>query len=316
MSKMQCEYLSASGASADDCAIMGRRTVKGRGRGAGSDDWVLVNQPGGDDSTDTESWGPWSMGLYGIWRAPSKRTFVAAGAGVYADVGQDESEPTHYSFDQVSREFPIDFMKGIWGLAEDCVFAWGSRKNMYGETSRVFRFDGKAWKLHSDLDRPVTALHGSSPEHLCAVGDKGLSTWDGSTWTHAKLPRKGKLLDVFVESEEQAYAVGAGGVFLAATGGDWKVAGEGPLQKAPLLAVAVFQGELYVGAGAAGLLRRSADGALKVFKDNVLAVDLEAREQLVITEPNCVTSTADNQSFTAAGEDMLAELTEGQPIGG
>ncbi len=98
MSKLQCEYLSASGASADDCAIWTTHRQGPRG-GAGSDDWALVNRPGDDDSTETDTWGPWSMGLHGIWRAPSKRTFVAAGARVYADVGEDEREPTQYPFD-------------------------------------------------------------------------------------------------------------------------------------------------------------------------------------------------------------------------
>ncbi len=152
-------------------------------------------------------------------------------------------------------------MKGIWGLAEDRVFAWGSRKNMYGETSRVFASMARRGSC-TRIDRPITALHGVEPGAAVRGGgqrpiDLGWLDVDprgvagrGSSSMFSSSPR----------IKPMPWAKAASSLRQPATTGRWPARAR---SKAPLLAVAVFQGELYVGAGNAGLLRRSADGALR-----------------------------------------------------
>jgi hypothetical protein len=306
-----CQYVRASGRAYDDCVILGRRFLDGIGPIPDETDyWVLINEPGPDETTLTHTRWAWKNFLTGIWRSPSGRVYVSdgtlAGVHVFFDVMDLDQPPVDYLLPDGAAP------EGIWGLSDECVFTWGTRMDAQrNKTYPVFRFDGKVWHELPSPGRPVEMMHGIAPDLVYAVGWGGLiARWNGAAWTEFPAPTREILTDVHVETWDELYAVGGQGIFLEGSASGWGFAGSNPLGPVPFASVAKYQGEVYLGAQGVGLMKRAAGGgAIEEFKPNIAAGHMEVRENLIITCRSELVGTSDNVSFYSSAEDMLYELT-------
>src|SRR6185503_14559732 len=132
------KYIKASGAAANDCMVLGYRTLCGvpfspfemeswvihfRPEGAKSDEVVLVYEYG------KAGW------LTGLWRSEEGTVYVADSEGListWRDLGPQRREEDAW------EEVKLDArLRGVWGLSDECVFTWGR----VGEDYRMFRYD-------------------------------------------------------------------------------------------------------------------------------------------------------------------------------
>jgi hypothetical protein len=305
----------ASGPSRRDCVFIGRRNRPRYGMTAADGDfWVIVNQPLDDGTAQTYlRWGHWKNFLTGIWRSMGGVTYLSdatlPGVHIYDDVMDQGRSPRDYELDMLPE--------GVWGLDEQNVFAWGTRKGASGAHEYpIYRWDGRDWH---EMPRPgfaVTAMHGISPELIYAAGwQGGVARWDGRGWSTLPLPTGEVLTDVFVAGPDEIYATGMNGSLLEGSASGWHVITRTRDERLPFTCVAKWQGELYVGAGPLGLFRRQgASNVLDHIKPNICATSLDARVELVITCDNRVSGTDDGQNFRSSGTDLLQTLTSNSDI--
>lgn len=321
MSQLGHRYLRASGSSNQDCVFIGRRYLSDVGPGGEDgferDHWVLVNEA--TSPTVTTTYAIWSFEdlLTDIWRSKSGDVYVCGAvlAGLYhfADVRDTNRPSNHLVLPQ--RMIP----EGVWGLEEGPLYIWGTRSDREGRRSyHVVVREGDDWSELPPLPNPICAVHGTAPDCLLAVGHGGMiAHWDGSRWT--QLGTSSAIVHhAFVAGPNEMYAVDFDGHLHAGDSEEWSAVGTNPNSDGAkahrLETVAKFRGQLYVGSEADGLMKASSAGVIEVFKPNLPACDMEARENLIITCPNRIGGTTDNERFFSAAKDQLALLTEGKPL--
>ncbi len=292
-------YHSASGSSMADCCFVGQRYEKERPFSPyASESWVLQT------SLDPSSHKLSSQLVYGVagyftmlWRAPSGTVYVAeADNRVHTSSRPEEFK----SWQQI--EVPA-FLRGIWGVDDSCVFAWGVRDGV----ERLLRWNGSKW---SELSAPgeIVRMHGMASDFLFAVGTKGfLARWDGRNWQQIPIRTNETLAGIFVAGPDEYYACGEGGTLLSGTAHGWRERATAP---GPLHDVAVFGGSVWIAAGEAGLMRlKGASNQLETVKPNVKALSFDARGQLLITCPDKIVGSSDGASFTSCCQQALERST-------
>lgn len=315
MSEIVCQYRKASGISFNDCVILGRRFPDETGpESTECDFWILVNQPEAGDSTNT--FAPWTFRSFvtDIWRAPSGVVYATdadlGGLYRFADIMDQSTPSTKIRLNDVSPE-------GLWGLDDDNLFVWGSRRTEDRNLHHlVFRWDGATWHELPPLPHAVVAIHGSAPDLAYAVGYQGLvARWDGSAWSTFEAPTDAIVSDVHVESPEELYAVTYAGELLEGDGKQWVLGGTNPHGAAPFSGVAKFQGEVYIGANGLGVMKRAPGGGGVIdFKQNIPATALEVRDNLIFTTDEVIVGTSDGERFKGAAKGSFGRHTAGKPI--
>ncbi len=93
-------------------------------------------------------------------------------------------------------------LQGIWGSAEDDVFAVGDR--------RAYHYDGTMWlKLEVPI-QSISAVWGSGPDNVYITGGDELSRFDGSEWRAVEVPGGWQVTRFWGSGPNDIYAVGAG----------------------------------------------------------------------------------------------------------
>jgi hypothetical protein len=200
-------------------------------------------------------------------------------------------------------DFKNTIMQGVWGLNDNCVFAW-CKINL---KPAVLFWNGKTW---TELPAPpdeIAGMHGISPEMVYAVGANGLiARWDGHSWTRASVATDQFFISVFVASHDEMYAVGHGAALWEGSSGGWGKVADGP---GVLQGVAKFAGEVWVGGQKAGLLRRDGN-KLVVANPDLHAIALDSRKVLLITTHDEIAETTDGKTFVTKGKGMLAKARD------
>ncbi len=308
-----CTYLFACGRSFSDCVFLGKRHREETGDNPDvSDFWILGNSPKEKNDVFTTLLFKWKNWLTGIWRSPSGIVYVtdATTRAVhrFADV---------FDLKRFPEDTPLDaVLEGIWGLDDENLFAWGTRKGGRGKFEYViFRFDGRMWAEMPSPGFAIVDVHGLSPDLIYSVGAQGgIARWDGSAWRCFEGPTREMLSCVRVAGADEVYSCGHGGSVLAGSARGWRKIAEIP-QGLPAFAVAPFRGALYVGGGPLGLFRAASPTApLELIKPNVKATWFDARDELVITCDSMIVGTSDGASFTGSAINMLEKCTGEQDI--
>lgn len=247
---------TVSGGSADDCHVLGYRGPEGEGfRPDRGESFVLW---GRGDRIDVELK---KSGWYtDLWRSPAGRVYVVDADG-FIQVSQGRGQPW------TAQRVP-GMLVGIWGLDDEHVYAWGLRKDQ----DFMVRYDGSVWTEMAAPQGGIVAVHGSSPDLIVAVGDRGLiARWNGSGWTSMVAPSDEPLRSVFVANEDEIWATGNRGGLLSGTVYGWT---EVLRHDAPLSSVARWRETVWVGAhGDFGLCRLNGT-RLETHKKSIVAAKL------------------------------------------
>jgi len=204
--------------------------------------------------------------------------------------------------------FPIESaLWGVFGLAEDFVVAWGLR----GRPLRacMYRFDGHDWRPMSAPEGRVAAVHGLRPDRLYAACSGGLvSRWDGSRW-HPLSQRGPNFGALCVVDDDRFYAASASGFLCEGTARGITEILE--IDQA-ITALACFRGDLWLGVMGVGLGRLLGD-RIEIVKENIEAISLDAREEMIIGAPDMVARTTDGARFQATLLGAVSQSLRGRP---
>lgn len=289
-------YSSVSGPRLRDCATLINRYPAGdqgflpeRG-----ETWICRSTPDGKSETLYRHTG-W---LTGLWRSETGKLYAT-------DIRRRVLQGHVDSDEWRQSTVPINPM-GIWGLRDDCVFAWGMAD---GRSPAVARWDGEAW---SQLPAPaelVVAMHGVADDEVFAVGDEGMAAhWNGSSWSRKRTPGAPKLTRVFVAGPDEVYTCGPGGELFRGGRTGWTSLCSSEHR---LSGVAKWNDELWVATGGPlGLCKWDGSDALVSIKDNLQALQLDARDDLVMITRTHVVGTADGQLFKGLPTKWFLDVTK------
>ncbi|QSQ11627.1 hypothetical protein [Myxococcus landrumensis] len=306
-------YYSASGPALDACAYLGQRYDEERGyKPFEGECWVMSLRPKEEEVGLTATYHHGSTGwLTRLWRSPRGAVFVSSTTDAEVSYHPDLRGDPKHKFECTKLGVPLN---GVWGLDDSFVLAWGAT---FEGTRHVFRYDGKKWKELPAPDFEVRAMHGLAPDLVYAVGvGGGIARWNGKTWKNFPSPTDEVLNSVFVEDEDEMYATGGAGSLLEGSAHGWGRIAEGPVPGMPLLGVAKWKKGLWVAAGQFGLFKRvGTQNKLECIKPNLWSVDLDARQDLLISCRDFIAATTDGKKFMAGGKDSLMKARAGKKLG-
>jgi hypothetical protein len=120
-------------------------------------------------------------------------------------------------------------------------------------------------------------------------------------------PTQSVLSAACVVSDDEIYAVGSGRRLLAGSSRGWTEVLHGP---SPMLGVAKFLGDVWVGASEAGLMKLAGDQLVPVKK--MKAERLEARDELLVSSPGGIASTRDGDKLSGAATTRVLAMLENE----
>ncbi len=307
---IEAMYQQASGPAFNDCFFLGQRFDDEVGyQPEESECWVLaVVRDGGAPRVSfqygTQRW------FTGLWRSPRAVAYVTDGTGEVHVNPALTAPDSHQRWTRHRLGVPLF---GVWGIDDGCVFAWGGT---FDGRNVMYRWDGQRWAEMPNPGFEVNAMHGTGPNLVYAVGRLGRSArWDGRTWQQLAGPSNEHLTSVFVASADEQYATGSAGSLLEGSAHGWARIARGPGPDTALFAVAKWHGEVWVGGGAFGLLRRKGTtDQLEVVKPNIRATGFDARENLVITCFDVIAGTADGAAFKGIAQNALLNARAGKDL--
>lgn len=273
------EFVRSSGTAILGCAVLGHRRRSGVPlSGFEMESWVLryVPEPENERRVRVSTELCVTGRLTDLWQAPEGSVFVAGFDGTVR-LARDFSIQDMDAW----QSFELDAnLIGLWGLSESNVFVWGFTD---GGTA-LFRFDGGRWSRFEAPDG-ILAMHGTSEDLVVAVGTHGLAVrWDGRGWNRVPTGTSTELTRVHVVSSDELYAISSRGeLFRGRLDGGWESLGNAE----PILDVGVFEGDVWLAGGEAGLLRLDRKtGSLVCLKPGIEAHAIEVRDQLLVTAPD------------------------------
>lgn len=145
-----------------------------------------------------------------IWASGPSNIYTGQGHQVRRAGEDNLFEGTSWDWELV-YEAP-QWVTDIWGLDANNIYVVGGRGLIAHKT-------GTGWVVehhHPESTVTVYKIHGTAPDNLFAVGEMGVLHYDGNEWQSMELPAFpwGTLFDIWVASEEEAFAVGSGSTIL------------------------------------------------------------------------------------------------------
>jgi hypothetical protein len=311
---IQHVYQFAIGPAVDDCVMLGVRYDPDFGIDPAQVEQAIIELvPGESEDDDVTMHVRWRVKalLTGIWRSPSRTVYVA-----------DSNDPAIWRFRDLAQRqevlsLPKVYPEGVFGLDDEHVYVWGSRKRGEDHEFPFLRWDGRQW---IELPMPgyrIVSMHGLAPDLLYAVGRDGfVGRFDGSAWKRFPVPTEEILRSVHVVGRDEIYACGYNGTVLEGSASGWGRIAENYIDQAPLLSVAKFKGQLYLAGGPQGVLRRVRNtDRIEVVKDNILATWFDATaDHLLITCDEEICGTNDGKNWVSVAEGYYADVVGNQPL--
>ncbi len=241
----------------------------------------------------------------GLWRSPTGKVFMTEASGRL--LMNPDPEPRKAPW----QELPLSgvVLSGVWGLDDQHVYIWGQpHDHAAGDTVMFFHDGDKLTPMPAPVGK-VWSIHGVRPDLVYAVGDGGLiARWDGRAWHTVPAPTQAVLSAVCVVSEDEMYAVGAGKRLLSGSLAGWRDVLEAPSQ---MFGVAKFQGNVWVGASASGLMKL--DGSRLVQSQKMQAERVEARQEILVSSPGGIAGSSDGHKFGGVSISTLLALVADEP---
>jgi hypothetical protein len=297
-------YYGGSGFGIHDCCFLGQHFLTEHGfRPDRGESWVLRSSQPPPGKLGLQ----WVCGVpgwhTGMWRSTANHVYVTELCGRIHICRNLDSMADMSTWERV--DFKNTIMQGVWGLNDQCVFAWCK----IGLRPSMLFWNGKTWAEMPAPPEEVAGMHGTSPELVYAVGANGLiARWDGRAWTRALVPTQEFLISVHVESADEMYAVGHGAALWEGSASGWGKVADGP---GVLQGVAKFGGEVWVGGQKQGLLKRERN-KLTVVNPDLHVNALDSRKVLLITTYDEIAETTDGKSFTTKAKSVLGKFRDPQ----
>jgi hypothetical protein len=287
-------FQAIAGVSREDCFCLAYRYEDEHGFDADlCDSWVVrVDGPRLYPEMIYDGW------LVDLWVGP-RSVWVAHDDGtVSKSASREPGEPDW----EEMKVNPIGGLSGIWGSAEDSVFAWGTDR---AGKPAAFHYDGSQWRPVA-IAANIAAMSGVG-DVIFAVGSRGLiARWNGSdAFVSMESPVNTSLCSVHVVSPDEMYACAIEGDVLRGTEYGW----EQVLRHDHTLACIAKHGDhVWVGAGKHGVY--SLQGSTLVLeKDNIHAIRFDARAILLTTAPDMMAEPVAHPKWKANRIGGFVELT-------
>lgn len=295
--KMKYTLGAASGTSKGDSAVLGFRFPDARGFEPDAGESYVI-QNAGHEAHTLRGIAGWFTGL---WRSETGKIYACeADYRIHRKASADPQDPTWHE-----HRAPC-VLGGIWGLADDLVFAWGG----LGAREALLRWDGKSWEAIEPPGGPILGMHGSAPDLIYAVGPRGfIARWDGSRWSTIPSPTRTTLSSVCVVSEDEMYACGNGRRLLEGSIHGWSEVLDAPAQ---LSSVAKWKGEVWIAAPDLGLLKLEGN-RLATVKASLRPSRLDARGTLLCSGSDMTADTRDGTTFEAFSLAAFKASAAGRP---
>jgi len=304
---------SVSGTGANDCVYLAQRYDDERGfKPEDGECWVVTHNPGKNPPITFRSYFGTTGWFTGVWRSPAGVIYVSGSSS-----GSVHINPDILAKDSAKKWKDHDLgqaLDGVWGLDDKFVLTWAG--SWEGE-NYLFSFDGKKWQKMPVPEFGIRAIHGLDRDLVFAVGENGgVARWDGGKWKQFPTPTDELLLSVFVAGPDEFYAAGSEGTLLEGSSQGWGKIASIPAPKGPLLAVAKWNNEVWVGGGGKGLFKREGKkNKLTLIKPNAKVNSFSVGEKLLIGCEDFIAQTADGENFVAAGAGFLQKARDGIELG-
>jgi len=311
--KARVDYFCASGAHHHNVAFLAHRYDPDVGFQRLESESIVVTVAPGDVAgqhrlnTVFQSTG-WFVGL---WRSADGKVYVAESFGEVASCSRPENTGGKVLW---QRDKLGAGLNGIWGLTDELVFAWGTRK----QAPVLFLFNGKSWDEITPPSFSVNGMHGLSRDTVWACGDGGrVAHWSGNSWQEMVVPGAEPLINLHVAKPDELYAVGVTGAIFEGSSYGWGNIGRIPnALQGDVQAVAVFADTLWVGASRLGLwTRKGKTNEYECPKPNIPAVSFDTRGEFIIGSQTSLIWTTDGKSFPGTGRNFVAQVRGDKPFG-
>jgi hypothetical protein len=153
-------------------------------------------------------------------------------------------------------------------------------------------------------------MHGCAPDCIYAAAQGAVYLWNGKTWRQV-LGAQQVFAGVWAATPDEIYAVGRSGLLFDGSANGFV---ERARWNGPLIGVAKWRDELWLGGEEAGLLKlapRSRE--IQVVKPNIKARHLDARDSLLMSMDSQAIASVDGKTFIGT-MDTFAEMTKDLPF--
>lgn len=254
-----------------------------------------------------------------LWVSPSGRVYVV---GRFEDVdGLHVGTPDGSSYRWSRIDLPgfggRSRVQGVWGLDDDFIFAWGGGAFIVpGDdltSERALRdppvcahFDGAAWR---SVDAPgaISAVHGSSKEHVVAVGCGLVARWQWGRWERMESPIAGSFSFVRVDGEDALAATFQGELYEGTPHG-WRLLTR---CERNVWGLASWEGQMIVATRPDGLLRVAGD-TVEPLVESFNASCLHAGRALFWCSTSGLLGTRDFKTFEEVRDTELGAALGGE----
>ena len=312
--QFQTVYEAASGPSHVECAFIARRFDAMQGYVPGESESLIVTSrlPAGAErprmATQIGTRGHYT----GVWRsmdADQPVLWACARRGWVGHLPVDAPAGSKWNREKLETQ-PLG-MTGIDDGPLAGVYVWGVADEKRTLHQRAPGMSAFASMAHPAI--PISVLTGTG-ELLFAVGGGAARFVDGS-WTELRVDADSPLVAAAV-GRGKLYAATEDGIFLAGDHALEEVARLPSALPGDIRAIARWQGATWIAAGRLGLWRLDDGESTPVcVRDDCDPRSLDARENLVFATTNLLASTADGETFKAAGKDFVLEARGEAPLG-
>jgi len=308
-----------AGEALDDCAVLVHRSHWTDMTNDETTEWRLLRRRAGEMRIIANG----EYRASDLWMSPSGTVYLIANRGGQGGLHRGTNVQGAFQWERLSELDTNNGTEpeGVWGLADDCVFAWGggpfndqdekedkNREERLRHPGLTWFFNGRSWKCVPSPGR-IKAVHGAGPDSIFAVGGNGLvAHWDGSGWIDMARPVHVPLDFLHVVDANEAYAMTGGGLLLEGSQYGWhELANAGFI----VHGMSKWDGRLIIATTFEGMLTLEKNRVVP-FKSHLVTMAIHAGRTLMWVMPSGILETTDFSSFDKLEDADIGALVDAE----